>query len=464
MRIFLISWFLAYSFIGKAQNKQNVFIQSNPSQFFFAELNGNSYTSNAEGFILLPAYDTFNSLVISFPNQPKEQFKFNFEDKKNIGGYFLHKTSYDSWQLTDLSNEINIIGIKIEKHQNIEIDSLKFAVDKFSKQLANAINDQDIRDLSYIIKTEKIQSPIVSNQSIIKSNTISIGSDIKLIYQDAFKMVFVDKTKKQVDTIIITFDNIEAKSNLPAIKNDTTVVNTVSISKVNLNDSFNLIQHKEMVVKLDADSIIEKTEIFGNQKDNNKKIVDSSVNNLEQSIVKNDSVQLDGLKMDVKTNNKDTNSIVETPQILEFKIMYGKAMPFEASSKNLSNKKDTIIENQNRNSVLIKDTITQAKRVIKTGCRFEANERDLVLFRRKLILMNNQKELLFFASKEFKERCYTTLLIRNLSFIFLNDMDKFQFFKLAYSNVSDPENFGTLERFLNDEQEILKFKNLINKQ
>ena len=43
-------------------------------------------------------------------------------------------------------------------------------------------------------------------------------------------------------------------------------------------------------------------------------------------------------------------------------------------------------------------------------------------------------------------------------------MDKFQFFKLAYSNVSDPENFGTLERFLNDEQEILKFKNLINKQ
>jgi hypothetical protein len=80
-----------------------------------------------------------------------------------------------------------------------------------------------------------------------------------------------------------------------------------------------------------------------------------------------------------------------------------------------------------------------------------------------MILMNNQNDVLFFAGKELRQKCYSTLFIRNLSFIFLNDKDKFNFLKLAYNNVLDPENFATLERFLSDEQEILNFRNLIKK-
>jgi len=114
-------------------------------------------------------------------------------------------------------------------------------------------------------------------------------------------------------------------------------------------------------------------------------------------------------------------------------------------------------------SAKIIDTSYTTKKAIKIGCKIVADERDLILFRRKMILMNNQNEVLFFAGKEFRQKCYSTLFIRNLSFIFLNDKDKFNFLKLAYNNVLDPENFATLERFLSDEQEILNFRNLIKK-
>ena len=46
----------------------------------------------------------------------------------------------------------------------------------------------------------------------------------------------------------------------------------------------------------------------------------------------------------------------------------------------------------------------------------------------------------------------------------LNDKDKLQFFELAYANVYDPENYATLERFLNDEEEINKFRSLLKNQ
>ena len=78
--------------------------------------------------------------------------------------------------------------------------------------------------------------------------------------------------------------------------------------------------------------------------------------------------------------------------------------------------------------------------------------------------MNKQEEVISFAAVEFKQKCYTTIGIRNLGFIFLNDKDKLQFFELAYANVYDPENFATLERFLNDEEEINKFRSLLKNQ
>ena len=462
MRIFLISLFLAYSFIGKAQDKQNVFIQSNPSQLFFVEFNGYSFSSNADGFVLLPTTDSVYSLIISFPNQSITQFKFNVEDKKLNGGFFLEKSSNNSWQLIDLYYQTKIIGVKIDNQVKIENEPTNLAIDIFSTQLANAVNDQDIRDFSYIIKLEKSQAQTTNKQSIVKSNTTSTVSEIKLIYQDVNKMVFVDQNKKQIDTVTITFEKTDAKIDLPTSISDSTSNKSVAIVEEILNIGSDTLKVKEVDVKLNSDSIYQTLIIPDKQQDSSKLNLDSLINASSPSIIAADSVNIEELKVDKQINTKDTTVKVESTQLVDSKIKFGKQI--EVDSKDVSNRKDASIDIQKPNNVLSKDTIVKSKNVIKVGCKVVAEERDLILFRRKMILMNNQTELLFFASKEFKQKCYSTLYIRNLSFIFLNDKEKLQFLKLAYTNVLDPENFGSLERFLTDEQEILNFRNLINKQ
>jgi hypothetical protein len=112
MRIFLISCFLAYSFIGQAQNKQNVFIQINPPQLFYVDVNGKSISSSEDGFLLLQSFDSTHVLSISFSKQQLTQFKFNFDGNKISSNYFLQQISENNWQLIDLSNQIQINSIK----------------------------------------------------------------------------------------------------------------------------------------------------------------------------------------------------------------------------------------------------------------------------------------------------------------------------------------------------------------
>jgi hypothetical protein len=464
MRIFLISWFLAYSFIGTSQDKQNVFIQSNPSELFYVEVSGDTLSSNSEGFVLFPASESMSSLIVTFPHLHNTQFKFNFEEKNINGGYFLQQTKENTWQLIDLANQTIFKGIKVEIQPTISNSPSPLAFDIFSTQLANAVNDQDVRDISSIIKTEKNQFKTISNTTNTKNNNKSTVSEVKLIYQDGNKMVFVDQTKKQIDTITITFDNKEAESSLALSKPDS--ISNNSLIKVEEQNKAGLdsLPYKEGAIKFDAVSIEQKVNGLGNQQNLRNINADSSAIVSNPTNVEIDSTQLEDRKMLAQPQVKDSSSIEEAPQLFESKKKFGKFIPVDAITKNQINTIDTNATVSKTNLTVNRDTLEKVKSSIKVGCKVEANERDLILFRRKMILMNNQKELLFFASKEFKQKCYTTLLIRNLSFIFLNDSDKFQFFKLAYSNVVDPENFGTLERFLNDEPEILNFRKLINKQ
>jgi hypothetical protein len=199
------------------------------------------------------------------------------------------------------------------------------------------------------------------------------------------------------------------------------------------------------------------------QNDSLQTHLDRSKNLLNSSIEKNDSVPLEPSLDKNYVFIKDTNKIEEKRILIDSEKTQGNFKSIDSISIKPNKLNNNLADSNKLISAKIVDTSNTTKKAIKIVCKIVADERDLILFRRKMILMNNQNEVLFFAGKEFRQKCYSTLFIRNLSFIFLNDKDKFNFFKLAYNNVLDPENFETLERFLNDEQEILNFRNLIKK-
>ena len=64
------------------------------------------------------------------------------------------------------------------------------------------------------------------------------------------------------------------------------------------------------------------------------------------------------------------------------------------------------------------------------------------------------------AKKVFKNKCFTTEQIKNLSSLFLSSAGKYQFFNAAYLHVSDKEKFSSLESEIIDEYYLKRFKAL----
>ena len=73
----------------------------------------------------------------------------------------------------------------------------------------------------------------------------------------------------------------------------------------------------------------------------------------------------------------------------------------------------------------------------------------------------NDDGMLEEARKYFKEKCFTTEQIKNLSSMFLSNAGKYNFFDAAHSYVSDKENFPSLQSELKDEYYVSRFKTLL---
>ena len=64
--------------------------------------------------------------------------------------------------------------------------------------------------------------------------------------------------------------------------------------------------------------------------------------------------------------------------------------------------------------------------------------------------------------KVFKNKCFNTQQIRNLSTLFLSNEGKYKFLDAAYNYVSDVKNYASLQSELTDEYYINRFKVMLH--
>jgi len=107
-----------------------------------------------------------------------------------------------------------------------------------------------------------------------------------------------------------------------------------------------------------------------------------------------------------------------------------------------------------------KNTQTNPAKIFM-ACKQEADEKDFVQLRKKMVGADTELDMLDVASKAFKKKCYQTEQIRNLSTLILQDDNRYRFFELAYTATSDKSNFALLQTLLTGQQNIERFKNLI---
>lgn len=105
--------------------------------------------------------------------------------------------------------------------------------------------------------------------------------------------------------------------------------------------------------------------------------------------------------------------------------------------------------------------VTTAPPVVQTSvnCIIAADD-DFLKVRLQMAGSPSESEMLKAAANAFKDKCFSTEQIKNLSYLFLQEQNKFNFFVMAKPVVYDKKNFGSLKSQLTSPDLISQFKSL----
>ena len=96
-----------------------------------------------------------------------------------------------------------------------------------------------------------------------------------------------------------------------------------------------------------------------------------------------------------------------------------------------------------------------------SSCSSLASESVFMKLRKRLAGESEKERMLSLSKKAFKDNCYTTEQVRNLSGLFLSDEARYAFFDLAYPFVVDPKQFPTLQSQLIDPYYQSRFRAML---
>lgn len=99
--------------------------------------------------------------------------------------------------------------------------------------------------------------------------------------------------------------------------------------------------------------------------------------------------------------------------------------------------------------------------MINSDCKKLADDEDFLQIRKKIAAERTDERMVAAAAKSFRQKCFSTAQVKNLSVLFLSDEGKYKFFDAAYPHVHDTANFPALEAELTDTYFISRFKAMI---
>jgi Domain of unknown function (DUF4476) len=222
------------------------------------------------------------------------------------------------------------------------------------------------------------------------------------------------------------------------------------------------------IAKKDQEPVIKKVEPpVADNKEESKKEDEKNITIEEKykpSVVskKSESPTTQGLALtfvdDYGNGKKDTISIIipnQKANLAEVKEPLKEEKKFLDISANDSVK---IIEPDQKLTEPETLPITQ---VVKNNCSADASESDFLKLRKKMAGVKSDDAMVDEAKKVFKTKCFSTLQIKNLSALFLNDGGKYKFFDAAYTHVNDPDNFSSLSAEMKDDYYLNRFKAML---
>jgi len=417
-----------------AQENHFVYLQTENTQPFYVRVNNKLISSSPAGYVILPDLSEGDyQLIVGFPKNefPEEDFKISVEDKNQ--GFLLKNFGEKGWGLFNMQSLALLPGT----HSNLETTSLepassKVDSDPFSQMLANVVKDSSILEKHGPVMT--VKGVVAKNDSVVETpenksvettpGVVETAAAIKKVLttsdSEGMQMIYVDETADKKDTVRVL---------IPA--------------------------EKDQLAKTGEKAAVAENKNPGSAIDTSELTITPTVITPESDTV---TLVNDTIRVYKESTTKNSSEISE-PSVIKQDKAESKANPeaTESKKKHLAKR-----DKQRENEIIILPKAATSS-TTNSDCKDFATDGDFLKLRKKMAAENNIDGMIRMAKKVFRNTCFSTEQIRNLSYLFLSDEEKYRFFDVAYPHTSDSEQYQSLESQLTDPYYIKRFNAMIHK-
>ena len=443
-RALLMSCFVLTTLAINAQKIYFVYLQTETAEPFFVRIDDKLYNSTSSGYLILPRLkDSTYNFKLGFPGKNVD-LDFHTSINKKDHGYLIKNFGDKGWGLFDLQTLSIQMPSSNARSAVLKNDNSNVEVNAFTDLLSKATDDPSLKQTPVLVKEQEKKTDAVQTiekeekkpevtEAIVKEE--KKADILQPINQEEQKLGSVNANEKKVDSPekkpIVKTEEVYKRSQITKISGIATLegFESVFIDEYQSGSKDTV----RILIPANKETIVQEETKPDTAKEN-KKFLDilpdtARIINESQAEIKKE----EGKKW--RPFNKNKTETPDKPQAETKKEEGKKWWPF------------------NKN----KAEETETKK-----CAVMADNDDFLKLRRKMAAKTNDDGMLEEAKKYFKEKCFTTEQIKNLSTMFLSNAGKYNFFDAAHNHVSDIENFPTLQSELKDEYYINRFKETLH--
>lgn len=479
---------------AQADDNHFIYIQADNRKPFYVILNDKLYSSSSIGYLIIPKLKsgTYN-ITLGFPQNTAPEQKFVTVVKSNDIGYSLKSIDKNTYTLTDLQTQEVLTSngkaqpattprqepviAKAEplaaevKTRTEEINSFeeemaapapeqKVAVTEtpakprgFGELMSSVSNDPDLA------KPEEKPQPAAPKKDPFEEVTIVRSTDVQEL-PAAPETTPVENTAPPAEptrqravvsaaaqpVLPDTYGVVRTKDNTTSEGREMSFV----LLSNTMTDSVTIfVPNEEEVVSTDNQSSASATQ-------RKKSIAYFDYDDLAQTpppVESNTTRRRNRNNNDEKFLNNNSNTPANSSGEIDNPF-------YSANTNNTPNveksRTDEVVE---RNTPVV-STSSSATTACKGG---SISDRDFNKMRNKMIGRDNDDEMVSTAMDMLGNQCITITKVKTLGGLFITDNGRLKFFNAVEKNVSDKQNFASLEEQIYDRGKKEQFRNMLNR-
>ena len=480
-RLVVIILLSCLSHVTDGQQKFFVYLQTENGQAFYVKNGSQIMSSSGAGYLIIPHLPSGKyDFHVGFPKDEGPEESFGIDISKNAG-FLIKKFGDRGYGLFDLQT----LSLVMAKAKPEEERPKEIQTDPFSSMLAKVVQDSSILEkqapLPEII-SENTPGDLPPDSSVsvfIGPDTSSLVSTIsspsQLDQSQDPVHVEVDSSENQVTPDIEqdqrnalemdTTSSVLLQSQLASqhIRRTLRIRTMEGLEMAYIDSSASGVDIVRLFMPVSTPGITVEPERSDSENSPQEQVPGEYTNQNTENLDVDSSSNLQRIVPDETSVNGPDTTAMGPPATPRSQIVDSESNPRDTkTTPDISpvDANEYVEEPNDANTVLPKVVESSS---INSDCRDFADHEDFMKLRKKMAAENSKDKMLKVARKILETRCFSTEQIKNLSFLFLTDQGKYEFFDAAYPFTSDSNEYLILESQLSDPYYVNRFKAMINK-